>query len=448
MGNMRKQVKILLSVLILIYTFSTCSNKVVFAPPPVYDAADIVPALSESIHVNFYFDATPSMKGFINPGPSSCYLRTVKHLEGAATSCWKNCMKNFFKFGEEVFELKDREYLEIGSPNFYPKDEKYKKTCINTVLDTIQPDQFTVIVTDLFENNSDIELLIDKLKETCFGKGLTVGVVGITSEFDGTVYDVNGHDFKYASKKNDPVTFRPFYLLLIGSQPDIDGYYKALTSLDMSGSGTSSSFILFPLSFVKAISTFEGAKTEYLYQMAENSGIMTKPIDNRINELVRQFRINGSAKKPIFKVSLQYKPLSGQSGFKQNGIRVRVIPERLVRGVFSGDEGLNGVMELSNSTSEGYIKLDVGLKDPSRLAKGIYRFNIVLDLDKEEYKAPSWVQELDMDVGKLEEWIETPGSFDGSKTINLGRFINGLGDVSGYFSNSRIGHIYIYIRKV
>ena len=62
--------------------------------------------------------------------------------------------------------------------------------------------RLVVIVTDLFQDNGDINRLVPELKEKCIKKGVDVGLFGVRSQFDGTVYDIGigeGSSLRYRS---------------------------------------------------------------------------------------------------------------------------------------------------------------------------------------------------------------------------------------------------------
>ena len=104
--------------------------------------------------------------------------------------------------------------------------------------------QLVVIVTDLFQDDSDITQLIGHLKEKYIRKGHDVGLFGLRSQFDGTVYDIGigeGSSMPYRSTPGNPETFRPFYLLVLGKYADIAHYFDRLISKWIFG-GTNDNF--------------------------------------------------------------------------------------------------------------------------------------------------------------------------------------------------------------
>ena len=100
-----------------------------------------------------------------------------------------------------------------------------RQTTITTRQTTIMIRQYSlaVIVTDLFQDEGDINRLVAQLKEKYLQKELAVGLLGIRSQFDGTVYDA-GINVPPIDHQGD----RPFYLLVLGRHADIAYYFDQI----------------------------------------------------------------------------------------------------------------------------------------------------------------------------------------------------------------------------
>lgn len=125
----------------------------------------------------------------------------------------------FHKFGTTVAELPGRDYLQAQHQAFYLDSHLNRETLIQNVIDQISTDRMTIIVTDLFQTDVDVNLLTREIKQKFITNGLAVGILGIKSEFNGEVYDVgpNNYTFHYESDNTSPATFRPFYVLAFGN---------------------------------------------------------------------------------------------------------------------------------------------------------------------------------------------------------------------------------------
>ena len=92
----------------------------------------------------------------------------------------------------------------------------------------VKANPLVVIVTDLFQDNRDLTVLVSQIKKHYIQKGYEVGILGLRSEFDGTVYDLGDAPLSYQSTPENPETFRPFYLLVLGRHADISYYFDRL----------------------------------------------------------------------------------------------------------------------------------------------------------------------------------------------------------------------------
>ena len=218
------------------------------------DTSDITPGdISDRLVARIYFDATLSMQGFVVPD-STLYTQICPYLESVIVSGWENEKVDFFRFGEQVESIDRNTYLQAGYANFYESENIFRETFIQKVIDyegqlasnrmaestipeesteievpntpeestkTVLPTEeandrrkeggLVVIVTDLFQDKGDINLLVTQLKEKYIKKGIEVGLFGLRSQFDGTVYDtgIGQAPLPYRSDPNNPETFRP-----------------------------------------------------------------------------------------------------------------------------------------------------------------------------------------------------------------------------------------------
>ena len=143
--------------------------------------------------------------------------------------------------------------------------------------------QLVVIVTDLFQDDSDITQLIGHVKDKYIKKGVDVGLFGLRSQFDGTVYDIGsgeGSSLRYRSTPGNPETFRPFYLLVLGRHADIAHYFDRLTA-----NSTDAQTIIFSRYLVSPLLSFEDATTIELKKL--------NPLDQ--NPRLKRFRIVGDS---------------------------------------------------------------------------------------------------------------------------------------------------------
>ena len=182
---------------------------------------------TENLQVDIYLDATLSMKGFTETDSFSYYQQTIPLLESSVINTLRG-EKVFYKFGNKSEVLKDRDFLQSQKPAFYADANFNTKTLIENVLENANPQNLTIVVTDLFQDNADVNQLSEKIKSKFITANLAVGILGIKSQFNGTVYDVGSNNYSFPYKTGDEATYRPFYILAFGSHSNIARYFDAL----------------------------------------------------------------------------------------------------------------------------------------------------------------------------------------------------------------------------
>ena len=157
-------------------------------PPPARQQGDNLSKISDEIKINLFIDATESMKGFVGVGSPTNYMQVIRNLDSLVVNGWKKCSIVFYKFGSHVQQLNGRDHLKALDKTFYQQSGLSSDTQIDKVLanDGIyQKNTLNLIVTDLFQKDSDAVLLTKLLKEKCLTKGLAIGIIGVKSQFSG-----------------------------------------------------------------------------------------------------------------------------------------------------------------------------------------------------------------------------------------------------------------------
>ena len=165
--------------------------------------------------VDVYWDATVSMRGFTTLAAGNVY-RTLPDMLGELGVSLGEA--RFFRFGEQITPIEGRDYLRFRDQDCYTE----KITSFGNVLDAADPNNLSVVITDLFESNADWSNVTQKLREKYFSQHLAVAIIGIKNSFYGEIFDVglNAANFSYNSG-DEPARFRPFYLFLMGSEPQV-----------------------------------------------------------------------------------------------------------------------------------------------------------------------------------------------------------------------------------
>jgi hypothetical protein len=434
-----------------------------FKPDP-----DITPGdISDKLVARIYFDATLSMQGFVVPG-STDYTRICPYLESVIVSGWTDGKADFFRFGEQVERIDRNTYLSAGSADFYEDENIYRETFIQKIINyedrfvsdqmeggstpeesteiegSSTPEESTevvpsteevnarkeeenplvIIVTDLFQDRGDINLLVAQLKEKYIKNRLEVGLFGLHSQFDGTVYDtgIGQAPLPYRSDPNDLKTFRPFYLLVLGRHADIAYYFDRLKA-----NNPDAQTIIFSRYLVSPLLSFEDATTIELKKL--------NPLDQ--NPRLKRFRIVGDSDPAEISAKLKYVSLPHAMLFDSNAFEVSISAKDKRIGKTEENPEAAACMEVTSKLNEDGNELSVVfILDSEDLQRDTYLYEVTLSPDVDAYQAPKWCSDWDMG-----------GERDGSKTLNLVNFVRDLSQVTARMHRPKIAQFHCYIGK-
>ena len=178
--------KIITVLLLIIIFFSGCEQRKVLT---IHDK--IVPlaspaAVSDIIDRDYYLDATPSMKGYVTSNNDNdkntgltCYVRSLKLISEAGFSQSPTGQEHFWRVDVPLAKINKQEFeVEARKADFYSLDyynntgrlgdeeiakkleahPNYGIAYLNQVLENIDPQNLSVIVTDLYEEASNANI--------------------------------------------------------------------------------------------------------------------------------------------------------------------------------------------------------------------------------------------------------------------------------------------------
>ena len=178
-----------------------------------------------------FFDGSLSMQGFVKDqaGQKNLYRDVVDDLQQISENVGT---KTFYhRFGSTVEPIAENEIARVTKPRFYICDKSQAKcnnqeTRLELAFKAAKANKngTYIIVTDLFLSNkqlvgSTLSSLTAPLK-SILKNGKSIGVFGVMSSFNGTIYDIpakEGGTIKYKDAKK-----RPFYIIVIGDQKNIN----------------------------------------------------------------------------------------------------------------------------------------------------------------------------------------------------------------------------------
>jgi hypothetical protein len=366
------------------------------------------PTTQDSIDVEVYVDATHSMVGYLAGGNTS-YIRFLEEFEGAVRSGWSREQLSYFRFGGRQVPVRREQFVASArAPAFYTERGIAELTQIERVAGCAEGNALRVVVTDLFQDEGDINMVVDRIKEECFRRGRAVGVLAIPSHFDGMIYDARVPGYRYASVADQPESFRPFYAVISGGQHDVERLIRALPS-DAASFDKERFLLVAPY-----------AVQEYAVGMRKSPDSRDINLTgSRPQELRHEFRMKKGGTAATLLADVDLTLIRGTADFQLERLQLVVRKQPLARGGAEAGEPVETQdIRLRESTREGnrlHLVLDLQNTDPA----GSYLYELELRSGATRgFAVPAWVAQLSSDDPR-------PGS-EPNRTYNLSRFVNDL----------------------
>ena len=394
-------------LLIILLLFSGCGNQIQSVPPLPGTLPNVL--TTEKIDTDIYFDATVSMKGFTTLAAGNVYL-TLPDLLGDL--CGAMGAVNFYSFGEQIHQLDGRSYRQFTTPEVYTE----AITAVANVVDRADIDHLSIIVTDLFESESDWSNVAQKIREKYFANHLTLAVIGIRNSFSGEIFDVglNAAKFNYNSF-DAPERYRPFYLLVMGRDDVVKNFLRKFNERQTLPNDTGYLLLSENLTEMPSdFSNFELGEVENFYSDD------TLGLDNRVKE----FGLDKFSEEASFIFSWQYQPPLGACPLDLAELDTEIE-------IFSAageewtplDKNDVRVNLLKDDRQAEMFLVKVSLTPEKSLSEGKLNFVRAKVMPTEHgYKLPAWVELWSVNVDGSAK------NFDGSKTVNLIRVLGSLKD--------------------
>lgn len=382
---------------------------------------------STVINCHVFFDASLSMKGFVQAGISSNYAQTVKDLEHTLIRAWSDYQALYYQFGAIINTITRDEFRNAINTKFYESPAVNKDTNIYSIFETpkyFNAENLTLVITDLFEHGSDIYLLAQKIKKVIFERGLSLGVLGIRSQYDGMIDNITekGYTTRYQTKGTS--TYRPFYILMAGAYGNILKCYEKLKEGFLKDVPEElSRFVIFTKDVLFPPISYTDSQILSMSQIA-----LSAQVKFNIRQLVKVNKFVGR-RKPFInsRYRLNYLPHVLHSYFENMIIKIKA--RNLKQGSFYNDPQISQIIKptmLRNDESSFDLKIEV---DWEMLQESLPYFCIVDIQPMINYATfPNWFIEWDMDDRNLEaNWRGSEKV--GSKTYNLLPFLKTISEI-------------------
>ena len=390
--------------------------------------------LSEPLRVDIYVDGSGSMLGYVNHENSS-YRQALKLLDSILTlggSRSESTVK-YYRSGDhnhQAKELTRSEFRKASKSEFYNGQNSVFPDVSSDLASIIttpkNSDHLTVIVTDLEQNDGDVNLIARKIKENYFhnkDQDYAVGVWGVKSEFNGTVYSPSdaSKKFSYNTEGKTSQNYRPFYVLFLGQYQDISNYFNKLQK-EQDNISDQSNFLIFShhnlLTDVSYLNSPTVLSSDLATPSSLNNGDVAVEKNNQPVELLEI--TNKSADNLEVEYRVPLKTISHTLSVDPDELETQIQTTAFDKFTkeFQPVSSAKKALEFKNwQIDNNKLNFTTTINHNNFPESNIYYFSV--DVIAKDLQKPTWWNEWNLKSGN-----------DASKTNNLYNFMNGLKNIT------------------
>ena len=379
--------------------------------------------LSDKLNVDVYLDVTTSMKGFVSPGTTN-YSRLLDDIEATCTNVWKSTDMKYYKYGRSVAAI-SREDFTSGktSPVMYSDPVLSTQTNFAEAVKKTDPKRVSILITDLFYKNSDVNLVVGAIKDYCFKKKVEAGLISLNSSFNGIVGDV----FPFVNVKNGT---RPLYVLVFGDKQNIDLLFKTLKNKPYIAS---TQFLLIAN---RPTESYEVSLVKDKKCKTVNKQSLPSEWKKKDYGTIFSFTMKTKESDAVFNLDLKLNTNPNIPLFKENNLKLMVFEKSSGQkdSIPANDKVSIENMKLTGNRITGNIKLKNGE------AAGKYGYLVYVTLDNTVPQLmPKWV--LDKNTNVYAQGVNE------DKTLNLDKLLTDISSNHTTFIQPKLAKFYINIIK-
>jgi len=395
---------------------------------------------SDKGEVFVFFDQSKTMQGFTidQPGQENLYVNIVDDIQQISENIGSDII--YQKFGTEINPMEDRDVSKVKTKKFYQcsgssvacNNQSSKIQEIFKIAEEI-PEATHIVVTHL--SLQDRQLVGSESKQirgpltSLLKQGKSIGIIGIMNSFNGKIDNIPTKEGEY-TEYLDAET-RPFYILVIGNQDNINRIKDEIVENHFSSSKENFKYALITsnpiLQNLNVNKLIEETNMPASLARADNFSF------NYIEDYLPVYKFSGNKKTKLeFKVNTDQIEVPGSTGVSEFSISEKVWTTNKVKckDIKNWNEAKFGeISAISRDDKE--LTLDLFKTKPlKKLFRGLrYFYKIDLYAEKPGKSSEREFSEWSVKSSEIEEEKETnPVSF---KTLNLEKFVSILNAVSG-----------------